>query len=388
MGNRLLGVMKSGNPIIIFGCTEFGAEICSEIRAIDDNVKIFFFDNDALKQKTDYCNIPVLDSEELKELLQSAYYIIAGLSVYQEMYRQLVDWGVKETRIILPEAILIHHIQLLEEQLKRYQGIVAKRTPKKKLGFVMDLAEHCNLNCQSCDHFSPLAKPYMADIREFQNDLSRMRFLFGDDITFIALEGGEPLLNPNVSEFIYTAHELFPATQIQIFTNGLLLPKMSEDFWKACRICDVVLEVTKYPIEFNYDEVTGQALQYGVRFQYYSGGDEIKTSMYKPLDLEGKQDKYANYHQCWNANSDCIMLKKGKLYTCTRIPNLETFNQFFHQNIEITDRDYIDIYSDVTAEEIFEFLSNPMPACRYCRICDWTGGHEWKTTRRAITEWT
>lgn len=388
MENRLIQAMKTRDPIIIFGCTELGAEIYAELRLLRDNISTFFYDNDIAKQKQGYCNVAVLNREELKEKIQSSYFIIAGLNSYEEMYDQLIRFGVREEHIIFPEAVLKKKISSLQKQVETYEEIIRKRTPRKKLGFVVDLAEHCNLNCQGCDHFSPLAKPFFTDINDFKNDLVRMHELFGDNITSVALEGGEPLLNSKVDEFVYMTRKIFESAKIQIFTNGILLPKMKEEFWEACKVCEAVLEVTKYPIDFNYDEVRRQAEERGVRLQYYSGGDEEKTSMYKPLDIEGRQDKYDNYHKCWNANSDCVMLKKGKLYTCTRIPNLETFNCFFHQNLQVTDKDYIDIYADITAEEIFEFLSNPMPACRYCRIGDWTGGFKWGITKKSIAEWT
>lgn len=382
-----LDAMKSGAPVIIFGCTKIGEKICEEIKFIDKEVNLCFFDNDLKKQGSYYCGFPVLKLEELEEKRLSAYFIIASSNAYEEIMEQLIGLGVKEDFIILPEPVLKRKIEFLKKDISRYKDIIEKRTPKKKLGFVVDLAEHCNLNCKSCDHFSPLARPFFTDKNYFTRDMKRMREIFGDHVTHIDLEGGEPLLNPEIVEFINIVSDIFPYTQIRIFTNGILLPKMSEEFWTECRTHHVILELTKYPINFNYDVAEDLASQHHVQLQYYSGGDVIKTSMHKPLDLEGMQDKYDNYHRCWNANSECIMLKKGKIYTCTMIPNLEIFNNYFHQNLEVTEKDYIDIYKNVTAEEIFEFLCNPMPACRYCKVREWTSGHKWEITERNIKEW-
>lgn len=387
MCNSVWRAIINNNPIVIFGCTELGKKIYTDIKIISNVANLFFYDNDVMKQGNSYSNVPVLKKEDLNEKLQCSYFVIASLHAFKEMEEQLLSLGVQKERIILPEAVLHHKINLLEKDINIYEKILAKRTPKKKMDFVVDLVEHCNLNCQCCDHFSPLAEPHFTNIQEFQKDLLRMKELFGDNITSISLEGGEPLLNPEVEEFINITQNIFPFTKIKIFTNGILLPKMNDKFWKACKACDVVLEITKYPIDINYDAIESLANQKGVKFNYFSGGDDEKTTIYKPLDIEGKQDKYYNYHHCWNANSDCIMLKEGKLYTCTRIPNLETFNQYFDQKIEVTDKDYIDIYSDVTSQDIFEFLANPMPVCRYCRVKDWTGGYRWGVTKRSIEEW-
>lgn len=380
--------IKHGKPIIIFGCTEIGKRICDEIKFLDKEANMYFFDNDIRKQGEYFCGLLVLKMKELEEKKQSAYFIISSLNAYEEMMEQLIGLGVEEDCIILPNVILKCKIESLKQDIREYEDIIAKRTPKKKLGFVVDLAEHCNLNCKSCDHFSPLASPFFTDKKSFSNDIKRMREIFGSNITHIDLEGGEPLLNQEIGDFIKIVSVVFPDTQIRIFTNGILLPKMSEEFWNTCKLNHVILELTKYPINFNYDEVENLAEQHNVRLIYYSGGDVIKTSVHKPLDLEGKQDKYDNYHNCWNANSECIMLKKGKIYTCTMIPNLQTFNNYFKQNIEVTEKDYIDIYKDITAEDILEFLCNPMPACRYCKVREWTSGHKWGITEKNIKEWT
>lgn len=297
------------------------------------------------------------------------------------MKEQLLKINVKEELVLIPEKILLNESLKTEQKLQR-------RMPKKTLSFVVDLAEHCNLNCQNCDHFSPLAKEYFTDINQFDRDLCRLRELFGDNISHIDLEGGEPLLNKDIVKFIEVTHKYFPSTVIQIFTNGILLPKKSEDFWQICREHKIVLEVTKYPIKLDYENIERMAKEKGVLLKYYSGGDVQKTSWHKPLDLEGRQDKYESFTNCYLANGDCIMLKKGKLYTCTLIPNIETFNNYFGKKLEVTDRDYINIYDDVTADDIFEFLCTPMPACRYCKVNEWTSGHEWHVSKYKIEEWT
>ena len=51
-----------------------------------------------------------------------------------------------------------------------------KMTPRSKENFWVEvnLADHCNLNCQCCDHFSPLAKPTFLDYDQYVKDLQRL----------------------------------------------------------------------------------------------------------------------------------------------------------------------------------------------------------------------
>jgi len=68
-----------------------------------------------------------------------------------------------------------------------------------------------------------------------------------------------------------------------------------------------------------------------------------------------------------------------------------SFNNYFIKNsgaaMEATDDDSIDIYKAKDIGEIYEFLSKPMPFCRYCRIKSWEIGIEWGVSKKEITEW-
>ena len=82
------------------------------------------------------------------------------------------------------------------------------------------------------------------------------------------------------------------------------------------------------------------------------------------------------------------MLKEGKLYTCTMIPNMKHFRRYFNQNIKVAENDGINIYTAKSASEIMEFLSKPVSACRYCKVSERTDGHAWDVSKREIEEWT
>ena len=126
------------------------------------------------------------------------------------------------------------------------------RIPKTMLSFEVALAEHCNLNCVGCNHFSPLAPPSFPNLEEFTRDFKRMSHLFGDRTQQVKLLGGEPLLNPDINRYLRVARECFPQSEIMIITNGLLLPKMGDPFWETCKEGRIVIAPTKYPINFDY----------------------------------------------------------------------------------------------------------------------------------------
>lgn len=260
------------------------------------------------------------------------------------------------------------------------------RPPRTKLDFEFHLAEHCNLNCAGCDHFSPLAPKLFPDFDAVCRDLRRLRELFGaEGVGRIHLLGGEPLLNPKVEDYIRAVRDLFPDNRLELVTNGLLLPKMPESFWDTCRKCSVIIRPTKYPIALDYDRLERCAAEHGVRFRYYNA-EPIKTLYKLHLDTSGSQDPKASYCSCGMSNM-CLMLKNGRIYTCPVIPNVDHFNRFFDGDFRVTDEDSIDIYGVSSGAEILEFVSHSVPFCRYCDTSNKEYGLPWHLSDRTTDEW-
>lgn len=257
----------------------------------------------------------------------------------------------------------------------------------QQLQFEVHLVDHCNLNCQMCDHFSPLAEKYFLCPEEYECDIRRLSQIFNHQAKYIRLLGGEPLLHPQIVRFIQISRLYFPDTNLELYTNGLLLPKQTPDFWNACREFSTVIAVTKYPIDFDYTQVESLAQNNNVKLIYIIVNDEVeKTSWHLPLDLKGKQDPIGNFFKCDMGNV-CIFLKHGNLYPCTVAPNAIHFNHYFNKNIHLSDDDCINIYH-ADADDILEFLKNPIPFCKYCDIERRKENILWSTSQKKISEWT
>ncbi len=269
-----------------------------------------------------------------------------------------------------------------------YESILDKRTPPEKLTFILDIVEHCNLNCQCCNHFSPLSDDYYMSFEEFAKDIRRVHELVGEKIALVKLEGGEPLLHPEVTSFIIELRKVISNCRIELVTNGILLENMDEEFWRACADCNVCIRPTRYPINLDYYAMKTSIEKRGIEVNFFNGEKVQKTTFYEPLDINGSQDKYESFHFCRKSNRGCADLKHGKLYSCTFTANLHIFNKRFPEcQFMLDKRDYIDIYSDITSEDIFDFLCNPTPACKYCKVKEWVGGFAWAISKRKKEEW-
>jgi hypothetical protein len=268
-----------------------------------------------------------------------------------------------------------------------YARATAKRRlkPRKRLRFETDVVGHCNLNCKCCNHFSPLVDALYVKPEDFERDFSRLSDLAGRDNENIDLMGGEPLLHPEIARLSAIARKYFDGP-INIVTNGLLLEKMNDDFWEACRENNIQIIVTSYPVKLNHKHIKELAKKYRVAIKFRLQLMNKHTWCRLPKDITGSQNITYNIHLCVVANF-CISLKDGKLSTCCLPLLIDRFNNYFDQKMEVTTNDYIDIYKAKSIDEIYNFLCKPIPFCRYCNMRAWEVGIEWGASKREITEW-
>ena len=263
------------------------------------------------------------------------------------------------------------------------------KKPRELIDVQIHIADHCNLKCWGCDHFSPLANEGYADVDGFTRDMRRLGEIFNGQASRIALLGGEPLLNPEVERFFPIARSFFPAAPIHLVTNGVLLGSKPDGFWAACRHHNISIVVTIYPgLEKSFTANKDKADSMGVMLLHYGKKPSVlKTSRHEPLDLEGRQRPEDSFKRCPRANH-CIQLLDGRLYTCTTVPNVRFFNNYFDKNLPISDKDSIDIHRAKNASEIFNFLARPIPFCRFCNIKKSSRYHPWRISDKNIKEWT
>ena len=261
-----------------------------------------------------------------------------------------------------------------------------KKSPRRQLRLEFHAADHCNLNCQMCDHFSPLARKNCTDAKDIGRDLERLSALSDGEAEYIRILGGEPLLNSQIGDFFQTARHSFPNASIELFTNGLLLPAMPPAFWASCRQNGILIAVTRYPIALDYNKIETMAGEQGVTLSY-TNTKPTKKSWHFPLDLNGAQDIHDSFSHCCHANT-CIFLKNGTLYPCPIAPNIDIFNYYFGYALSLDEKDGINIYAARSVSEITAFLSHPIPFCRYCNVKARTKGYSWKTSDKVLREWT
>ncbi len=262
--------------------------------------------------------------------------------------------------------------------------IYSKFVPRSLLFFDIEVTEHCNLNCKGCDSLAPLAGEEYLDIAECEKDLSRLSEISGGIMHHINILGGEPLLHPDIERFMTLTRKYFPTGRIVVVTNGILLKSMKQMFWETCKKNKIVLGVTRYPIQLDYDWIISKAAKEGVNFQWF-GDDRKDHWVHTRMDMSGQMNGIESFSNCWNANN-CTVVEHGRLYPCPRAAKIRHFNSAFKTDMPISDKDYLVIENIKSLEEIMTFLTKPIPFCRFCR----SGDHyeePWAVSEKKMEEW-
>ena len=296
-----------------------------------------------------------------------------------------VEKGIPEEAIYKKmKEIKKSGIDLLSNNLKE-ADVWSHMLPRKFLDNIeYHVVDHCNLKCAACGHFSNIAEDCFANLEKFRSDYKRFVKVMGDKLKGIILMGGEPLLHPSIEQFVTSAHQLFPDGTIDMFTNGILLKKMPESFWKNCATCGVKLIISIYPLNLDIEEIKNLAVNHGVNIQIASRLED--NWVYGSLDLSGKQNIIKSFILCSQANN-CHQLKDGKIFPCSTAAYIEHFNKAFGVSLSQTDKDSLDIFrDDIEAQDVLNFLSQPVPFCRYCSRDKFTLA-SWRASNHTINEW-
>lgn len=327
--------------------------------------------------------------EWLKEQAKSAQQIVSALELNKESQNKTFKTLQEQQQCGLNR---LARLQAENQNLKNSQQQVEKYIIKQMQQpileyFVLNILDHCNLRCKGCDHFAAIAEKRFVDIKNIKEDLERMSQLLNQQVVRIGIMGGEPLLHPDLLEILSLARSYFPNTLLQLVTNGLLLMNQSEEFWLTCKEKNIVIVNTKYPINLDYEGMKVRAEQYGVIFEHYGAtGKVLKTSYKMTMDPTGMQNARNSYLKCYHANA-LPLLMEGRFYGCTVAPNVRHFNKKFGTDMQLKDGDYLDIYTINNQQEIFEFLSKPIPFCRYCDVEHRQYGLTWERSKQKKEEW-
>jgi len=156
--------------------------------------------------------------------------------------------------------------------------------PIDVLHLEIHVAHACNLQCESCSHYSDQGHKGVVSLEDAEAWMSAWSSRIRPQ-TF-SLVGGEPTLHPKLPDFMRLARSQWPGAVLRLVTNGFFLHKHPGllDVLRGDEKAEIYLSLHHRSDEYlgaiqaNHDLLQGWQRDYGIRaFRYDSFGDWRRT---------------------------------------------------------------------------------------------------------------
>lgn len=246
----------------------------------------------------------------------------------------------------------------------------------------------CNLSCHGCTNYSDYDVKGMIPWRTGKTWLEQ--WLQRVDILDFGIIGGEPLIHPQVEEWILGCRDLMPDSQLRFTTNGLLLMKKTHVIQTLISVGNCVLKIsihqpdqfyTQECLHYLFNAVDWQPVkQHGI--YRWQGPNQVKLQINFPRTfVKSYQHSFANMmpHQSEPAaafdicvQKTCPLLYQGRLYKCSTSGLLHKVLVDWQREHELEWQSYLQykgISPDCSAHELDTFLTNFGCAEWICSMC-------------------
>lgn len=323
---------------------------------------IAFVDNNQDNHKSYIEELPIIPFEHLQAMygngIDSVIVVAKGPDSRAAILKQLSEGHIKNVGLFNTSYSEYHKaITNLNDSV-----IWLSKIQKAFLPYLeYNVTDSCNLKCKGCLHFSNLFEDNtFSDYNQFCRDLKQL----SDNICIAQLRllGGEPLLHPDLDKFIIHARKLLPYAEINIVTNGLLIPKCSKNLFTAMRKSDVSFHISRYiptnsQINSIIDILNEESINYRV-------DNATITEFSKFLDTRGINDGKNSQKICMSGN--CRFLRNGKLFKCALEGMIYQFSKVYGCQ-DLPDNSGTDIYqNDIDWSGTLERYLYPTDMCHFC----------------------
>lgn len=234
----------------------------------------------------------------------------------------------------------------------------------------VNLCDTCNLRCAHCASSAPyLSDPNHPDLAETRMTLEHLARVAR--VRELRLLGGEPLLNPEILDYLRVCRATGVAERIKVVTNGLLLPSMGDAFW---RLTDAV-RISVYPSTRKW-LTDGQLEVFRTTASRWNCVIEVAD---KPQFQEAVSDQVIadatvvarTFAECNEAHLwSCHLLYRRHLYRCARVHTIDRYLDTLGVVHEaFTELDGLPIDDRATLRmELESYLGSttPLKACNFC----------------------
>jgi len=233
--------------------------------------------------------------------------------------------------------------------------------------FELHVVEHCNLRCTSCCNMSPYLGEKTLSVAQVEAMCRTMAQHLEVDV--FKIMGGEPLLHPEISAVIRAIRGTGISRIVRLFTNGLLLHAMDEEFWAALD----ELTISNYasaPVKpAMVAEIQEKARAHDVVLNIKPVGafSEVMSDT-----RASDQELQRVYENCWLRHR-CMVVRNDKFYMCTRAAYADDFHRTLLHGAHPEDHaaalgDGVPLDTPDLGAALHDYLNRaePLASCRFC----------------------
>lgn len=349
--------------IAIWGSGNFGRYIARQIKESKAYDIRYFVDSNNKLWGTKVDDIEVISPEQLQQCKtgEVEFLLVAftdGIAIYQRLSAmKLRRFGIIHNSVY--EAQLVLEANLLQDRNILWNDAECLGKPLLE-HLETNIVDDCNLNCKGCSHFSNLFEHgEKIPFETFCRDLKRI----AENVYIYQfnLLGGEALLEDRIIDYIVFARETLPDSEIQLITNGMLIPRQKADFFKCCVEKHITISISGYLPTLRMQDQIFEVLK---KNQTAYSFRPNKERFGKNIDLTGTADLYESVQRC--RENKCHFLRNGKIYKC---PFEALGNKLFeYYKLDLRLDGGVDIYdTELDWNMLVNDLSHkPVASCRYC----------------------
>jgi hypothetical protein len=256
----------------------------------------------------------------------------------------------------------------------------------------------CNLTCEGCNRFNNYSFSGWQRWEDLEETYQQWaKYVHIDRMVLL---GGEPLLNPDIIDWIYGLNRVFQ-TNVQILSNGTRInqvnglyqalqangnwmgiswhnPNTIDDFDQSVRQFlqgDVVKVDRDHPensfgAQMMWMDSNGVKIPTWIQYDFYDSA--IKTTPTGQLTLHDS-DPLKAHGACGFVKHKNYHFIQGKLYKCGPAALFPEFDQQHNLDLSDEDRALLSSYRPLSVDEYetrgADFLANidnPLPQCKFC----------------------
>ena len=257
------------------------------------------------------------------------------------------------------------------ENVLRQNNIIIGKDGRLQIPSVeFPLAHGCNLKCEFCSNMSPfragvLSKDMLLDsFKKWSQKISP---------GCVVLIGGEPLLHPDIAEIVTAIHHYWSQSRYMIATNGVLLPRVSDDVLRVFAKYNVHVKISQHLDTPEYRKILKQSLSRLTQFRIKYKVAEVFGNWWNMRGIDEKgvpvpchSNPVVAYEKC--PSKYCTTVEGDYMYSCAALAGMITAVQGGSVGPEwnrvLTHKP---LFFESSPQEIRDYLfCGPMPECSVC----------------------